>query len=66
MEMLGLLDGWAEMGFGNTQREIENKFIKIMLILVNEKEEKGKKERSSYAVIACFSNLAKNELSVWL
>ena len=44
IEMLGLSDGRAKMGFGNRQTEVENRHIKIMLLLVNEKEERGKKE----------------------
>ena len=42
IEMLGLSDGWAKTRFGNTEAEVENKVIKTMLLLVNEKEERGK------------------------
>ena len=40
----GQSDEWAKMIFGNTQTEVEIRFIKIMLILVIEKEERGKKD----------------------
>ena len=46
LEMLGTLDGWAGMELGNTQTEVENKLVEIMLTLMNRKEERGKKEVS--------------------